>query len=217
MIEFKEEIERASDYVARDWPGVIEADDIVQEIWIRLLESPKAEKALREADPALRFDVLKRWGNQIASKYANDYELFSGNAYYGTEHVRNLLKAGMLTVTRRDLGEMKETLTEFLDLHEAYDALKRQPVSERRKAPGFAQLIWMAYVEGTLDRSNGYLRKELTRAITSLTDLMNQAHKRRFANHAEGPGSRKVISNEKARNISKSDLNDDNKINAFAQ
>src|SRR5690606_36083807 len=77
MIEFKEEIERASDYVARDWPGVLEAGDIVQEIWIRLLESPKAEKTLRGADPALRFDVLKRWGHQVASKYANDYELFS--------------------------------------------------------------------------------------------------------------------------------------------
>lgn len=210
MIEFKEEIERASDYVARDWPGVLEAGDIVQEIWIRLLESPKAEKTLRGADPALRFDVLKRWGHQVASKYANDYELFSGNAFYGTGHVLGLLKSGLLTATRRDLGDMKETLTEFLDLHEAFDSMKLQ-------SNDYAQIIWRAFVDGSYDKDTSTARSKLSRATTTLTNLMNQAHKRRFANHAEGPGSRKVISNEKARNISKSDLNDDNKINAFAQ
>lgn len=208
MIEFKEEIERAADYVARDWPGVIEADDIVQEIWIRLLESNKAVKALREADAALRFDVLKRWGQQIASKYANDYELFSGNVFYGTDHVRSLLKSGLLTISRWDLGEIKETLTEFIDLQEGFKYLK--------KTSDYGQVIWDTYVEGIAPVESSE-KRQAQRAVRALTDAMNQAHKRRFSEYTEGPGTRQVITNERARIISKSDLNDDNKINAFAQ
>ncbi|MDA3643815.1 hypothetical protein LZ318_11750 [Saccharopolyspora indica] len=209
MIEFKEEVERAASYVARDWPGVIEADDIVQEIWIRLMESPKAQESLREAESALRFDVLKRWGKQVASQYSNSYELFSGNSYYGTDRVRSLLKSGLLTAARWDLGEMNETLTEFLDLHEGFDHLKR--------TSDYGQVIWDEYVEGDYSKEKPSERMKLSRAVTALTDAMNQTHKRRFAEHAEGPGTRKVVSNEKARLISKSDLNEDNKVNAFAQ
>lgn len=208
MIEFQEEIGRASRHVARDWPGVIEEDDIRQEIWIRLIESPKAQNALRGADSALRFDLLKRWATQIASSYANDYELFSGNAFYGTDHVRNLLKSGLLVVMRRDLGDMKETLTEFLDLHDAFGYLK--------KTSEYAQVIWNAYIEGKTPE-NGAQERRVQRAVTALTDAMNQAHKRRFATYTEGPGTRRVLSNEQARNVSKSDLNDDKKNNSFNQ
>ena len=192
--ELNKIIQKAAITVSYSWPGAIEADDLQQELWVKILESPKYMDQMVTSDPALRMELLKRLGMQIAGRYVNDYELFSGNAFYGTVHVRNLLDAGLLTIARADLADMKETLTEFLDLHEAFDVMKR---SSRE----YAEIIWNVYANGDSPET-GADKRRAQRAVRSLTDLMNQAHRRRFAEYEEGPGTRKVISNEKARIIS---------------
>lgn len=194
-IELNKDIAKAAKAVALDWPGVIEADDIQQELWVRVLESEKTLNAITNAEPALRMDLLKRMGVQVASKYANDYEVFTGNIFYSSAHVRRVLEAGLLTATRRDLAEMDETLTEFLDLHESFDVLKR--INQEQ-----AQAIWADFVEDNFDKSSPSARKKLSRAVNHLTDLMNQAYKRRMASYEDGPGSREVMSNARARAIS---------------
>ena len=193
--ELNKDIIKAAKSVALDWSGVIEADDIQQELWVRVLESERAHDAIVKADPALRMDHLKRMGVQIASRYANDYEVFTGNIFYSAAHIRRVLESGLLTVTRRDLAEMDETLTEFLDLHESFDALKR--INQEQ-----AQAIWADFVESSYDKSTSAKREKLRRAVNHLTDLMNQAYKRRMAGYEDGPGSREVMSNARARAIS---------------
>ena len=194
-IELNKDIAKAAKAVALDWPGVIEADDIQQELWVRVLESEKTLNAITNSEPALRMDLLKRMGVQVASKYANDYEVFTGNIFYSSAHVRRVLESGLLTATRRDLAEMDETLTEFLDLHESFDVLKR--INQEQ-----AQAIWSDFVEANFDKTSPAARKKLSRAVNHLTDLMNQAYKRRMASYEDGPGSREVMSNARARAIS---------------
>lgn len=189
------DIAKAAKLVALDWSGVIEADDIQQELWVRVLESEKTLNAITNAESALRVDLLKRMGVQVASKYANDYEVFSGNIFYSSAHARRVLESGLLTATRQDLAEMDETLTEFLDLHEAFDALKR--INQEQ-----AQAIWADFVESSYDKSTSAKREKLRRAVNHLTDLMNQAYKRRMAGYEDGPGTREVMSNARARAIS---------------
>lgn len=193
--ELNKEVDKAAYSVADQWPGAIEADDLRQELWVKLLESVAYREQMTNAEPALRMELLKRMGRQIAGSYVNDYELFSGNAFYGTEHTRELLDAGILTVARSELGAMNETLTEFLDAQEAFTALKNR---NRR----YADVLWSAYAAGEIDRNSFSVRKTLSRAVKALTDLMNQAHRRRYAEYESGPGTREVISNAKARVIS---------------
>ena len=192
--ELDREIAKAAVSVVNGWPGVMEADDLIQEIWIKVLESPKYQEQMKESEPALRMEFLKRLGMQIAGREVSSYELFSGNVYYGTDHVRSLLEAGLLTINRRDLGGMKETLTDFIDLHDAFDHMKS--VSQE-----YAQAIWSNYVEGVAP-GNGARERKLRRAVASLTDNMNQAHRRRYAEYEDGPGTREVMSNARSRAVS---------------
>lgn len=211
VTDFSKEISYASKVVANQWPGVIEADDVEQELYLLLLERPGSVEKLATMTSEERRNSLVHVGHQIGSRYKNDYELFSGNCYYGTEHVRAILESGLLTVARRDLGDMKETLTDFLDLHEAFDYMKR--VSEE-----YAQIVWSYYVEGSYDTGTGARYERLRRAIRSLTELMNQAHRRRSGKFHQGPGARKAISNEKARIISQRQYAGRNDgFNSFAQ
>lgn len=210
VTDFSKEISYASKVVANQWPGVIEADDVEQELYLLLLERPGSVEKLATMTSEERRNSLVHVGHQIGSRYKNDYELFSGNCYYGTEHVRAILESGLLTVARRDLGDMKETLTDFLDLHEAYDALK---LSNGR----YAALVWETYVDGRTEFTESE-RRTVRRAVKSLTELMNQAHRRRSGKFHQGPGARKAISNEKARTISQRQYAGRNDgFNSFAQ
>lgn len=211
VTDFSKEISYASKVVANQWPGVIQADDVEQELYLLLLERPGSVEKLATMTSEERRNSLVHVGHQIGSRYKNDYELFSGNCYYGTEHVRAILESGLLTVARRDLGDMKETLTDFLDLHEAFDALKNSNQNA-------AQIIWSMFAEKDYDLSTGKARMYLSRAVKSLTELMNQAHRRRSGEFHQGPGARKAISNEKARIISQRQYAGRNDgFNSFAQ
>src|SRR5690554_4468836 len=91
VTDFSKEISYASKVVANQWPGVIQADDVEQEIYLRLLETSGSVEKLATMTSEERRNSLVHVGHQIGSRYKNDYELFSGNCYYGTEHVRAIL------------------------------------------------------------------------------------------------------------------------------
>ncbi|WP_144311929.1 RNA polymerase sigma factor [Actinopolyspora erythraea] len=204
-------VDKAANAVAFEWPGVVDAEDLRQDIWVRLLESPKWQENVRDADPALKVDILKRLATQIASDCANDYERFSGNAFYGTNHVRYLLESGVLTIDRDELSTTSETLTEFIDTHDAYAALQS-------RSPQYSEIIWQCFVLKTFDKNTSTARSQLSRAVRAMTDLMNQANRRRVAEYEHGPGSRAVVSNEKARMLSQQTYSGGGEhFNTFAQ
>lgn len=184
-----DEVTRAARITARRWPGVIDSEDAEQEIWVRLLESDYLDR-LAEMDSAARTHVLGRIGGQVASRYRDDYEAFSGNLSYGTDEVRAMLRAGLLARQRRELDPSSETLTEFLDLHEGAQSL-------RDGSPQYAETIHKVFLEGgTVDH-----RMQVTRAVDALTREMNRVSSRRFALHADGPGTRTVLSNAQAHYV----------------
>lgn len=207
-----DDVKRAARTAAREWADVIDADDAEQEIWIRLLESSKKYLSdVSEMDKGARVSVLEMIGHQVGMKYRDDYELFSGNHRYGTKQVRDLLEAGVLdrvadeslavwelpeSVVRQIERTDNETLTEMIDLFEGMKDLNK-------RNPRYASIIIDNYrdgnQEGTLSATD---RKTLTRAVDALTVAMNNCHRRKVAEYEEGIGTRKVISNEKARVIS---------------
>lgn len=191
MIEIANEVAKAARAVAFEWPGVIDAEDLQQEVWVKLYESENYIKQISAMNGAQRHESLRRIGHQIASSYRASYARFSGNVHYGSEEVRKRLESGILKMRREDIGNGSETLTEFLDLNEGLAIL-------REKNQGHVDALFAAYVGLEYDRSTSAKRKFLERARNNLTACMNTAHRRRHAAHEDGPGSRKAISNAHA-------------------
>lgn len=157
------------------WPGTIDADDVEQEISLRLLElSDDALERLDQSPHAGVMSTLHMLGMQIASDYRNDYEVFSGNYRYSGEEVRSLLESGALVFA----DEM--TVTERVDLTNAMQRLDET-------SPQYAEAIFRRYVEDINDRAD---KDTLSRAIRSLTREMNHSFNKATAEH-EGPALRK--------------------------
>lgn len=169
------EIQQAAKKTARDWNGIISADDAEQEIIVRLLEDAYAEKLLC-FDQNARTETLEKIGRQIASDYRTDYDHFTGNFFYSTNDVREILERGALH------EERISTNTERLDLDEGLCLLQK-----RNKR--YAKVVGQRYLEG-LEVSD---TKLLTRAVDLLTDCMNNVHRNRELNYTEGPGTRNNV------------------------
>lgn len=222
--EIKDDVKRAARTTAREWADIIDADDAEQEIWLRLLDSSKnyLEQVAR-LERETRQALLAKIGHQVGMKYRDDYELFSGNHRYGTYQVRDLLEAGVLdrvadeslavwelpeSVVRQIERTDNETLTEMIDLFEGLKDLAR-------RNPRYAEVVVANYRNGEPIHEH---RKDLTRAVDALTVSMNNCHRRKVAEYEEGIGTRKVISNEKARVISQRQYaGRGNGYNSFAQ
>jgi DNA-directed RNA polymerase specialized sigma24 family protein len=181
-----DDVRRAARAVATEWPGTISAEEVEQEIYLRLLEAPDdIEKFLRDMTERERFGALRNIGHRVAASERADYDVFRGNYRYSVGEVRDLLKGGVLAKERKDIQ------AERLDVDEA---LAR--ISPRRRA-----IVWSEYVTGDYDKTEGAARKELTRAVDSLTDAMNKVYRNRQADYVSGPGSRRAVSNTHAQAI----------------
>lgn len=182
LTELLPEIRRAAEATARNWADVTTAEDLEQEISLALLEKEYADQ-ISDADPSARSVVLRRIGEQIASQQRTDFDYFTGQFFYGTKDVRAALEGGALS------GVREQTNTERLDVDEGMALL-------RGRHSRYADVITLRYMlrEPVEDR------KLLTRAVDALTECMNRVHENRRRDHADGLGTRRVVSNAVARN-----------------
>lgn len=203
-----DDVKTAARTTAREWADVIDADDAEQEIWERLLDSSKNYvDQVAELTKWERIALLTKIGHQVGMEYRDSYELFSGNHRYGTDQVRVLLEAGVLNrvvdeaIPLWELPESiiqkiertdNETLSEMIDLFDGLRALSKR--NEK-----YARFILAEFRDGQPIHEH---RRQLTRAVDALASAMNNSHRRQVAEYEQGPGTRKVISNEKARLIS---------------
>lgn len=167
---------RAAARAAVDWSGVIEADDLEQEIYLKLLElsdralSDVADHVIYGDRSAFKFlrDTL---APQIAAEYRDDYELFTGNYYYSGEEVRRLLTDGVLV-----FGDAA-TATERADITKAMAAIPAQ----------YREALVRRYVEMIDDRAD---KDTLVRARRALTREMNKSNREARREHS-GPALRR--------------------------
>src|SRR5690606_39941674 len=94
VTELYPEIQRAAKKIANEWPDVVEADDLTNDIVIRLLEGNKGYAvSLREMEIPQRTKTLNMIASQLASEARDTYEYFHGNFRYSLEVARELLDA----------------------------------------------------------------------------------------------------------------------------
>jgi len=173
--EFYDAVERAAKDVARTWP-LLDWEDLRQEMWVFLLERPnQLAERMADENPGPK---LRKIAKQVATEGNSAYEFFSGQYEYGTDEVRGLLEMGVI------VRPEETTLIESTDLSSGMLAL-------RSFNKNHFDVIVNKYVHG-IDPTH---RKDVTRAIDSLTVLMNRVNlTNRYADH-QGPGARKAVSN----------------------
>ncbi|BCP02470.1 hypothetical protein MINTM018_52390 (plasmid) [Mycobacterium intracellulare] len=158
-------IKKAAKIVASQWPGVIDADDVEQEIWLYLVESPgSAHKALEAIEPKAQARFLTRIGHQRASKARAAYAYFRGAYKYSVKDVKDLLASGGLSADNQDRVKV-----EYTDLHEAFRKLKDRNES-------YSNAIAKRYL---LSESMGSSREQdaLKNGVIALTDEMNRSNR----------------------------------------
>ncbi len=187
--ELADLIGKAAKTVAYQWPTVVDEDDIQQDIYINLLESPgSVDKLLDDFEAKDRLNAIIAIGHKIASKERLDYEVFSGNFRYSVNEVKRMLEKGGLR------GNSTKS-SAFQDLHQSLDGISQE----------YRECLWSKYVQN-ITPTSGYDKTQVSRALEALTTEMNRS----FKNQPNaGPGSRAKISAAKARQISKTDWDDD--------
>lgn len=184
--ELYNRVRAAAKSVAFRWPGVANADDLEQEMWLRLLETSSYFARLKAMSGSEQDRALKGIGHQLASQEREDYAHFTGNFHYSTRDVRRLLADWAEGLTGdADPGGMSHS--EQADLSEGLAQL-----ADRQ--PGRYAVVVAEFVKREPVHSSAV---ELMRSVDSLTQHMN-AHRRNAEADHEGIGNRRVTSNHRS-------------------
>ncbi|AXC33867.1 DNA binding protein [Mycobacterium phage Tarynearal] len=175
-------IRRAAKSVAFQWPGIVEQEDVEQEIWARLLESESSLKKVLGMDEKAQYRAVVGIGHQIASQERTDYDHYKGSYTYAVEDVKNLLKRGVLT-TKVDGFDAA-----VVDLMEGLEKLIV-------KTPQYVEAIISRYADEETPKSNAD-KLRLRNGLEALTKAMNQSARVQFATRDDGPGTRGQVSTE---------------------
>lgn len=175
--EFREKVRKAARSVASGM-NQIEADDVEQDIWVRLLEDTKYyDELCSQEDP---FQSLKRIGKQEAYKQNSAYEYYTGDYTYNPKEVRGLLSEYLIDVTLESVAEHVDLVEGLLLLREKNSALFKVLIDK--------------FVHNTEPTNTAYT----TRAVETLAQMMNQVNKAARYSY-EGPGSRRALTNTQAQ------------------
>lgn len=174
-------VKKAARSAENRWNHLLEADDIEQELWLFIMESPSVQNYLDTRSDGEIVNALSIQADNICSKERVDYDHFSGNFVYSPKDVRRLLEN--ITQEERVLDDEK------IDFDIALEDLKDE-------TPHYYDSIYSRYYMGYEFEDNP-ARVRCQRAVDKLADLMNRKRSQRSAERTEGPGTRPTITNNK--------------------
>lgn len=187
--ELKGLVRRAARSVEIQWPGVIDRDDVEQEIWLRLAESKgSVNKLLGMADDA-RYRAVVGMGHQIASRERASLDYFRGAYNYSVGEVKDLLRQGILVERQSNFR------AELLDMEDAL-------VGMNETVPQYAEAIVSRYLLEKMPSCKSE-KNALSRGLERLADEMNKVAKRRHSERDDGPGTRQAMSNQAMNDYSR--------------
>ncbi|SHS99265.1 Uncharacterised protein [Mycobacteroides abscessus subsp. abscessus] len=187
-------IRKAAKSVAYEWPGVVEADDVEQAIYVELLESPGTVAKVEGYEERAKYRFLARMGHQIASRERTDYDYYKGAFNYSVADAKNALKRGILTAVVIEKGQVEIGC----DLFDALGALKIE----------YIEAIYTRYALNEVPKDTKS-KDTLKNGLARLTDEMNKVAKRKFSAREDGPGTRAPVKPAAAQYLSKEAYNAD--------
>lgn len=172
--KIKDKVRKAATSASQRWNGLLDADDIEQELWLFIAETPSAQAYLNDSGNNQVRRALRQRADVICSKERIDYDKFSGNWHYSPAEVRSLLKD---VIDAQDIPS-----EEFIDLQKGMEEL-------RDKHPEYHETVVRVFFRD--DRDVTAMKK--SRAVDKLTALMNRSRTTRSAERTEGPGTKPTI------------------------
>jgi hypothetical protein len=126
VLILKPEVVKAAKSVAYQWPGILDAEEAEQSLFLHLLESPGTIEKIIEMDKKARYRAVVGIGHQLAKKERTDYNYFKGSFKYCVDEVKGMLKSGALS------GSSGRFNGDQMDLVEALEVL-------RERSPQYAE------------------------------------------------------------------------------
>ncbi|WP_280429114.1 hypothetical protein [Nocardia brasiliensis] len=160
-------IRHAAHAVTYEWPNVIEADDLAQELWVKVLESPATQELLDGKTSRELINLLARMGHRIASRYRTNNARFSNQIRYSVDDIKAALSG--LSLWPEITDDIELGLAALRDRNERY-AEAIQAFVRNEPPPTEAD------------------RKRRDRAIEALTEETNAAIRRLFDAYTPEPG-----------------------------
>ncbi len=190
------DIVKAAASIAQDWPGVTTAEDLGQEVWLRISRLTTArQQSLINLPSGARMSQLRKWCRQAASEERDKYEILTGNYHYSVSEVREMLESGWL-LHRPDNNYAEDGRTSesyydeetdsyvvtnipsinlgSLNLTDAHTDLMNGIMRLKINSSGYHEALGVRYVSG-LTPSNGAAERKLQRAVDALTREMNRS------------------------------------------
>lgn len=168
-------VNRAASKAVRDWGGILEFDDIHQELWMFLLERPSVQDLLRKGAIADVLRLLISQANRVCNKERVDLEHFSGNFYYSPSDARRI--AG----EEHEPGVLNE---EHIDYRLGLENLEE-------RFPTQFETLFTLFQGGRTDTDpRGAEQKRIERAFDRLAECMNDVRRTRIKDRTEGPGTK---------------------------
>ncbi|AVR76632.1 DNA binding protein [Mycobacterium phage Coog] len=175
-------IRRAAKAVAFQWPGIVEQDDMEQEIWAHLLARDSTVEKVKAMEARAQYRAIVGIGHQIASQERTDYDHYKGSYTYAVEDVKTLLKRGVLTTAVDGFDAA------VVDLMEGLEKLVI-------KTPQYVEAIISRYADEEVPSTKSG-KNQLSRGLEALTKAMNQSARVQFATRDDGPGTRGQVGTE---------------------
>ncbi|WP_378733625.1 hypothetical protein [Nocardia brasiliensis] len=173
-------IGRAASAVVREWPGVIDAEDLGQELWLWILTSKSVQTKIVGSDDYLSYRLFVQHGHKIASAEAEKNVRFATNVQYSTDDVRKALDGQLRW------AELLDDLTAAMEVI-------------RARNPQYADAIRKRFGE----KQKGVDYNAVKRGVIAVTEEMNRQARVKRAEYGDGPGARRVVSNAAAQTASK--------------
>lgn len=187
------------------WNNMTEADDIEQDLWLWIMESPSIQKYLGSANDKQLKSALGQKADSICAQGNLDYDHFSGQYTYTPAEVRELLatyfgsdvsqiSAEVMALAEEELSQamISNILGGYITPDEKIDIELALAVLEESH-PKYYILLTEVYAAGIEPED----RKVKTRAVDKLTTIMNRKRSQRVSYRHEGPGTKpKVTTNQ---------------------
>lgn len=207
VLKLAPSIKAAARTVSFQWPGVMNADEIEQQLYVKLLESPGTVLKVLAFESKVVDRFITRMGHQIASQERTDYSHYKGAYNYSAHEVKKLLKSGGLkeqSIQAQTFEEKvsagKEPTTQIpVQVTDLRAALVR--VSEKNEPYASAIINRFRLDEYPANKSE---ENALSRGIEALVNEMNRVRRVGHDERRDGPGTRSPIDSEAARNLSDS-------------
>lgn len=153
------EVKKQAQLAARRWGGILDEDDIVQGIWLGILESDYDKEYLMNAGEAHVKLVLHRRADRVCGKEKTDHARFMGDFRYTPANVRKSL----------ELYFQDGRSLEF----NTHVAITQNIAELMKSSQDYYDMVVARYRDGHKPE-NKHEENALYRGVDKLTELMNE-------------------------------------------